>query len=222
MYNIDSLLQQTTLQHTKPIVSKKAIIYARVSSTKQKKAGDLQRQIESLQTSYPNHQLISDVGSGINFKRQGLQKLLFMVLEGKVREIVVEHRDRLCRFGFDLIEWLCERHGTKITVESEVDTTPEQDFTNDLMAVIAVFSARYNGRRRYKRKQSNSESEGENETDKRTESGAEEVVGDKQTPIQPSPQLGQKRRKKTRTKLSQVEKPTSDKEKRPKRRRMDE
>ena len=142
-----------------------------------------------------------------------------MVLEGKVREIVVEHRDRLCRFGFDLIEWLCERHGTKITVESEVDT-PKQDFTNDLMAVIAVFSAKYNGRRRYKRKQSNSESEGENETDKRTESDAEEVVGDKQTPIQPSPQLGQKR--KTNTKLLQVEKPTSAKEKRPKRRRMDE
>ena len=79
--------------------TKKGIIYARVSSSHQKAAGDLQRQIDDLKAVYPEHEIISDVGSGLNFKRIGFKTLLERVHKGTVSEVVVRHKDRLCRYG---------------------------------------------------------------------------------------------------------------------------
>ena len=78
------------------------IIYARVSSSKQR--SDIQRQVDELTQAYPGHRVITDVASGINFKRPGLCALLDSIHWGNVQEVVVMHRDRLARFAIDLLE----------------------------------------------------------------------------------------------------------------------
>jgi predicted site-specific integrase-resolvase len=129
------------------------ILYSRVSSSKQKE--DLKRQSEYLKTNHvvePTSTIteISDIGSGINFKRPGLLQILGLVKDRKVSTIVVASRDRLARFGFELIEWLCSEYGTKIVVLDAEDTTPESELGKDLMSIVQVYCCRWNGRRRYK------------------------------------------------------------------------
>ena len=80
---------------------KRKVIYARVSSSKQR--NDLERQVELLLFKYPTYEVVRDVGSGIGFKRRGFVSLLESVLRNEVQTIVVAHKDRLCRFGFDLL-----------------------------------------------------------------------------------------------------------------------
>lgn len=95
----------------------KKIVYARVSSHKQR--DDLQRQIDLLRRLYPDHIVIQDIGSGINFKRKGLRSILDSCMSREVGEIVVAHKDRLCRFGFELIEHIVNNQGGKIIVLDE-------------------------------------------------------------------------------------------------------
>jgi predicted site-specific integrase-resolvase len=92
-----------------------------------------------------------DIGSGLNFKRKGLVSLLHDVADGRVEEIVVASRDRMARFGFELIEWICNKYATKLVVlEQNDDTSPESELATDLMSIINVFCCRRNGRRRYR------------------------------------------------------------------------
>lgn len=127
---------------------KKQFIYARVSSAKQHK--DLQRQIALLQTNYPTFEVIQDIGSGINFRRRGLMSLLERVFEGNVSKVVVAHRDRLTRFGFELFEYIFTRFGVSIEVLSDEDIKePHTELAKDLLSIVTVFSARYYGSRNY-------------------------------------------------------------------------
>jgi putative resolvase len=93
LYDLNTILPQKFINPPTSSEEKKDYLYARVSSRKQKEAGDLQRQIELLKEKFPNYEIITDIGSGIGFKRPGLRKILHMVFKGKVRHIVVEHRD---------------------------------------------------------------------------------------------------------------------------------
>ena len=128
--------------------SKRKFIYARVSSTKQKL--DLQRQVNALQTQYPDFEVIQDIGSGINFKRRGLITLLENVLGGNVSHIVVAHRDRLTRIGFDLFQYLFTKFGVSFEVMSDDDIKePIADLAKDLLSIVTVFTARYYGSRKY-------------------------------------------------------------------------
>ena len=129
---------------------KERIIYCRVSSVKQK--DDLVRQIKFLSDKFPQHKIVRDVGSGINFKRPGLLSLLGRVMQGRVREVVVSSKDRLCRFAFDLLQWICFRNGTQVVVLDNEDKSPDQEFTEDILAIMQVFSCRWNGKRRYSAK----------------------------------------------------------------------
>jgi predicted site-specific integrase-resolvase len=153
------------------------ILYSRVSSRKQKE--DLKRQQDFLKTNLPDEctgstiDEVSDIGSGINFKRTGLLHILGRVKEGRVSTIVVASRDRLARFGYELIEWMCTEFGTKIVVLDSEDTTPESELGKDLMAIVQVYCCRWNGSRRYKHK--NKESEIEIATDEGTETDAESM-----------------------------------------------
>jgi predicted site-specific integrase-resolvase len=124
-------------------------IYARVSSRSQK--DDLNSQIEHLKTRYPNHELIEDVGSGLNFKRKGFNALLELILSGHVSEIVVAHRDRLCRFGFEFIESIAKKFNCRIVVLDESKLSPQAELVNDLLSIIHVFSCRLCGLRKYSR-----------------------------------------------------------------------
>ena len=127
---------------------KRKIIYARVSSSKQKE--DLKRQVNWLKSRYPNHEVFSDIGSGIKFNRRNFQALLERVLSGNVQEVVVAEEDRLSRFGIDLIKWLFARNNVKLIVVRKNQRSPNEELAEDLIQIITVFSARYHGNRKYK------------------------------------------------------------------------
>mgnify|MGYP001567129410 FL=1 len=79
-----------------------------------------------MQQQFPNHEIIKDIGSGINFKRPGLLKIITASLNGELNEIVVAHKDRLTRFAFDLLEWLFKQHNTKLVVlDNRIFKSPE-------------------------------------------------------------------------------------------------
>lgn len=125
------------------------IIYARVSSRKQQ--GDLDRQSEFLRNEYPGYELVTDIGSGINFERQGFKKILEQLFDGEIKTVVVAHRERFVRFGFSFFEWLFLRFGGQlISHRKPKDEFDQRELHEDLMAIITVFSAKYHGRRKYK------------------------------------------------------------------------
>ena len=127
---------------------RKSIIYARVSSRKQ--SNDLQRQLNYLKEQFPDHEDITDIGSGLNFKRKGLLRILELLFAGNVKEVVVAHKDRLCRFGFDLFEFIFKEHGAILTVlETEGVKQPITEFADDVLSIITVFTTRYYGSRKY-------------------------------------------------------------------------
>jgi predicted site-specific integrase-resolvase len=125
--------------------SQQNICYARVSSAGQKE--DLNRQIQYFKLNYPNHRIISDIGSGLNFKRKGFQALLELLYQGNIKQIVVTHADRLCRFGMPLLEQLIQRNKGEIVVLNKGETSPEKELVQDLISIVTSFSGRLYGLR---------------------------------------------------------------------------
>ena len=140
LYDVDAYLHGTA----KPTV----VCYCRVSSARQR--GDLNRQIAHMRELYPDAEIISDVAGGLNWKRRGLLSILERLHRGDKLEVVVAHRDRLARFGFDLIEWLVQQNGGSVVVLNQSDASPESELTEDLLAILHTFSCRMHGLRRYR------------------------------------------------------------------------
>jgi len=140
-------------KHIKTEVGQKVnMLYTRVSTKKQ--LDDLHRQIEFIKRpEYSSYTIIQDIGSGINFKRKGIQTILDHCIQGTIGEIVVAHKDRLSRFGFDLIESIVSKAGGKITIlDKETDSVPkEQELSEDILSIIHIFNCRQMGRRKYKK-----------------------------------------------------------------------
>ena len=134
--------------------TKKVIGYCRVSSHKQK--DDLERQIENVRTyMYAKgyqFEVISDIGSGINYNKKGLNQLIDMITNSEVEKIVILYKDRLLRFGFEIIENLCNKYGTTIEVIDNTEKTEEQELVEDLIQIVTVFSCRLQGKRANKAK----------------------------------------------------------------------
>ncbi|MCT7975939.1 IS607 family transposase [Laspinema olomoucense] len=126
----------------------KVVIYARVSSRAQQ--SDLNRQVAALSNLYPEAEIVSEVGGGLNFKRKKMLALLGQVLSGDVRMVVIAHKDRLARFGFDLFQWLCEQNGCELVVLNETSLSPEREMVEDILAILHCFSSRLYGLRKYK------------------------------------------------------------------------
>ena len=126
---------------------KQCFVYARVSSHKQK--ADLERQVKYLLDKYSDYIVVKDIGSGLNNKRRGFLKLLEQSNRGEVKEIVVSSKDRMSRFGFDLVEWLFLQNNTKLVVLDNDDKSPEQELTEDILSVLQVFACRHFGKRKY-------------------------------------------------------------------------
>jgi putative resolvase len=126
------------------------ICYCRVSSTKQR--DDLDRQVAYMVSLFPKAEIIFDIGSGLNFKRKGLKTLLERLMRRDQFTLVVAYRDRLARFGFELIEWMVEQNGGKILVLDNTVHSPESELTADLLSIIHVFSCRMHGLRKYGQK----------------------------------------------------------------------
>ncbi|MBE9188426.1 IS607 family transposase [Microcoleus sp. LEGE 07076] len=116
------------------------ICYCRVSWANQK--DDLATQVEFMRERYPESEIIQDIGSGLNFKRKGLQALLVRLMRGNRLTIVVACRDRLCRLGFELFEFMAKQNGGEIVVLSSPLHCHESQLTADIHAILHVFSYR--------------------------------------------------------------------------------
>ena len=125
-------------------------LYARVSSSKQR--DDLDRQIEFLRKEHPEAELVTDIGSGINWNRKGLRTLLDLSNRGRLSVVIVAERDRLCRFAFELLEHVFALNGTVVRVLGSQDSSPEQELQEDLLSIVQIFCCRRNGKRRYGQK----------------------------------------------------------------------
>ena len=97
-------------------------------------------------------EIISDIGSGINYNKKGLNKLIDMITNSEVYKIVVLYKDRLIRFGYELIENLCEKYGTTIEIIDNTEKTEKQELLEDLIQIVTVFSCRIQGNRANKAK----------------------------------------------------------------------
>lgn len=130
-------------------IKKKNILYARVSTKNQK--DDLDRQVDNLkQYAYSkgySFEIITDIGSGINYKKEGLLKMINLVECGEVDRIIVLYKDRLIRFGYDLIEYICKLNDTKIEIVDNSTISKEQELTEDLIQIITVFANKLYGAR---------------------------------------------------------------------------
>ena len=128
------------------------ILYSRVSSKKQEK--DLCKQKASIKNFSEKEGFkfieIQDIGSGVNFKRKGLQTLLEHVMQGNIKRVVVAHKDRLARIGFNLIEWILNKYGTRILVCNQSNQSDyKEDLKEDLIAILTHYTAKYYGSRKY-------------------------------------------------------------------------
>jgi hypothetical protein len=128
------------------------ICYTRVSTINQK--NDLDRQKDLLKAKYSDYIFIEDIGSGLNLNKRGLNKIIHLAIQGKVNELVVAYKDRLTRFGFELIEEIITKYskGKIIILNKRQDTDPEEELVKDVMTIMNVYVAKMNGLRRYKNK----------------------------------------------------------------------
>lgn len=151
-YSLEQL--NTFMEQYKVFDNRINIGYCRVSTTKQK--DDLKRQVDNIELFLKSlnqpYKIIQDIGSGINYTKKGLTTLLELICSNKVNTIYVLYKDRLVRFGFDLIKQFAELHNTQIVILDSEDKTIEQELMEDLMQIITVFSCKLHGKRATKTK----------------------------------------------------------------------
>ena len=133
---------------------KLTVVYCRVSSRGQK--ADLQRQLEAMEmwalgSGTAVDEWITEIGGGMNFKRPQFLKLLDRISTGEVGRLIVAHKDRLVRFGFDLIRHLCESRGCELIVVNQMSLSPEKEMVEDMLAIVHTFSCRLYGMRKYEK-----------------------------------------------------------------------
>jgi predicted site-specific integrase-resolvase len=160
LYNVQKFLEERNCNTEKcdenldkldEIKGKLNIAYVRVSSVGQK--NDLVHQENLIIEKYPKHYLIKDIGSGINLNRRGFMKIIHLAINGKINEFVVVHKDRLTRFGYELVENLIKIYskGEIKIIKQKKDIEPEEELVSDIMQLMNVFVARMNGLRKYKK-----------------------------------------------------------------------
>lgn len=134
---------------------RQVVIYARVSTRNQK--DDLQNQVAFLRQ-FCNakgiivDQCIEDYGSGLNYNRKKWNELLDEVMEQKIKTIIVTHKDRFIRFGYDWFEKFCMKFNTTIVVVNNEELSPQEELVQDIVSILHVFSCRLYGLRKYKNK----------------------------------------------------------------------
>lgn len=148
LYNVNKYLQSKKINVNQV---RRKICYCRVSSSKQKE--DLNRQIEVMKKIYPTFEIISDIGSGLNLNRDGLKKIIDYAIKGEIEILVVAYKDRLARFGYDLIERLIKEYSNgEIKIENkDEEKTPMDELSKDIVAIMNVYVAKMNGLRKYKK-----------------------------------------------------------------------
>ena len=146
--------QLNQVMNVKPNNKRITIGYCRVSSHKQK--DDLERQIENvriyLTAKGQPFEIISDIGSGINYKKKGLQELMKRISQNQVVKVVVLYKDRLLRFGFELVEYIASLYNCEIEIIDHTEKSEQQELVEDLVQIITVFSCKLQGKRANKAK----------------------------------------------------------------------
>ena len=137
-----------------PQREEKVVAYCRVSTKSQK--DELEKQVENVK-SYMyakgySFEVITDIGSGINYKNKGLQELISLIDSNQVTKVVILHKDRLVGFGFELIQLLCDLHDVKIEIIDNSEQSNEKELTGDLIEIITVFANKLYGSRSKKTK----------------------------------------------------------------------
>ena len=150
-YSASQLMTQQT-----PYLQRKTVAYSRVSSHDQKK--DLARQEEILSLYCASrgwqYEIISDLGSGMNYRKKGLRQLLNLIVSGQVERLVITHKDRLLRFGAELVFAVCETRDCEVVIINQGDQPSfEEELARDVLEIITVFSARLYGSRSRKNQQ---------------------------------------------------------------------
>lgn len=134
--------------------TRKVIGYCRVSSHKQK--DDLVRQVENMRTYLMAQgrpfEIITDIGSGINYKKKGLRELVRLITQNEVDKVVVVYKDRLLRFGYELIEYIATLYNCGIEVIDNTEKTEQQELVEDMIQIITFFSCKLQGKRANKTK----------------------------------------------------------------------
>jgi predicted site-specific integrase-resolvase len=163
MYNVEAFLNErkcnddeeciANIDKLDQIQGRLKISYVRVSSMSQK--DDLERQKKQIRDKYPKHVMIEDIGSGINLNKRGIRKIINLAIAGRISEVVVAYKDRLARFGYELIESLINdySHGKIIILNKIDDLEPEQELATDVLQIMNIFVAKMNGLRKYKNKE---------------------------------------------------------------------
>jgi len=150
LYNLDKFLLDNHIEPLNNPETKINICYCCVSSSKQSE--DLQRQINYMQHKYPKHQIILEIGSGMNYKRNGLKKIIDLAILGRINELVIAYKDRLLRFGYEIIEYIITEYsnGKIIIINKSEEQTPTEEVVKDIISIMNVFVAKINGLRKYK------------------------------------------------------------------------
>ena len=146
--------------YSKPVITtdRRRICYCRVSTRGQLK--DLERQREFFIGRYPSHEIVTDIGSGLNFNRKGFNSILESALKGNIEEIIITSKDRLCRFAYNLFERVIKQSKGRIVVLDEKEYSAEEELVHDLISIITCFSARVYGLRSHKIKKAIREATG--------------------------------------------------------------
>ena len=151
-YSEEDVLSYTKERDTKK--ERKLVGYVRVSSKKQE--DDLNRQKENLESylkqTNQEYEIVSDIGSGINYNKSGLKKLIEKINKKEVDEIVVLYKDRLLRYGFELIEYFASLNNVKIRVLDKINKIEDEELVEDLVQIITEFSCKIQGKRKSKTK----------------------------------------------------------------------
>lgn len=134
--------------------NRKAVVYCRVSGHSQKQ--DMLSQKKALEEFCTGggiavSEWLSDIGSGLNYRRKNFVNLMQAVETGGISVIVIAHKDRLVRFGFEWFEHFCKQHGAEIIVMNRESLSPEAEMVQDMLSIIHCFSSRLYGLRKYKR-----------------------------------------------------------------------
>jgi len=159
LYDVEKFLKEHNLkkdekkEELEESKEKLNICYVRVSTNGQK--DDLENQKNFMKENYKDYILIEDIGSGLNLNKKGLRKIINLAIKGKINKLVIVHKDRLVRFGFELIEDLIKEYSNGeiiILDKKNILKKPEEELVTDVLQIMNVYVAKMNGLRRYKKK----------------------------------------------------------------------
>lgn len=148
---LDEFLHKEPTEKTEPRI---VVAYCRVSSSNQKPDLKNQRSVIEdfcIAKGYSDVQYVEEIGGGLNFNRKLFCSIISSIMRHEISVLVVAHKDRLCRFGFELIKYIAEQNGTKIDILNTEKMSPEKEMVTDLMTIIHCFSSRLYGLRNYRK-----------------------------------------------------------------------